>query len=219
VYHDRGYQVIWPLDRNIIKNFVGYVEYVTFVEVDFNCQHAWQKCFQMHCNQIIDLAFTLPGANQFNTDSYLIQDKYSFDEYKYQIANVPFEEKWKLDIKRNHEMELRVKLSLNSDDYGLVQYQSSDYTRQLSQDCFQDKSGLDVINIGNKTDSVLDWILALESAKEHVLIESCFSNLVDQLNITVPNQTLLLKNGYYGATLQDGRLKGIPVLRNDWKRI
>ena len=100
-YYDKGYEVIWPVDETIIKNFIGYVDYVTFIPVDFDCHQAKLICIKHYCNKIIDLSFTIPNANQYNSNNYLNQHDYSFDEFKYYIADVPFEQKWKLSITRN----------------------------------------------------------------------------------------------------------------------
>lgn len=223
-YFDRGHEVIWPIDKNIISNFIGYVDYVTFIPIDFNCMTAHQICFQNNCNRVIDLAFTIPGANSHNSDWYLNHnDTMTFDEMKYAIAEVPFEEKWNLQITRNVETENKLLEELikgtnpPGSEWGHIirQTQSSDTRKDYTWPFWKDLT----IDITNKTGSVFDWIRLLETAKGHVLIESCFSNLVDQLKIKAPEQILLLKHGYYGATLKDGHLKGIPRLKLDWKHI
>lgn len=224
-YADRGWNVIWPVHKDIINNFIGYVDYVQFIPLnDFNCMAAHQLCFQNSCNRVIDLAFTLPGANSHNTDWYLNHnDSLSFDEMKYAIAEVPFEEKWNLQIDRNVEYENKLLEELTKGGYptgsewGYVirQTQSSDTKKDYVWPFWKDLT----IDITDKTGSVFDWIKLLETAKGHVLIESCFSNLVDQLNIKVPEQILLLKHGYYGDKLKDGHLKGIPRLKLNWKQI
>ena len=105
-YHDRGWDVYWPVSKNLINNFIGYVDYVTFIPIESDCRYAHQQLFSLQCNRIIDLAFTIPGANAFNSDWYLNKnDSLTFDEMKYAIAEVPFEEKWNLKINRNHKKE------------------------------------------------------------------------------------------------------------------
>ena len=225
-YFDRGWSVIWPIHVDLIKNFIGYVDYVQFIPLNnFDCIAAHQICFQNDCNRVIDLAFTIPGANSYNSDWYLNHnDTLSFDEMKYAIAEVPFEEKWNLSIKRHKASEdslyyakmIKGSYPLESEWGHIIRQTSSsdtvkDYAWPFDKDI--------TINISNDTGSVFDWLKLLETAKGHVLIESCFSNLLDQLQIKVPKQILLLKHGYYGATLQDGHLKGIPRLKLDWKHI
>lgn len=214
-YADRGYTVYWPVDKNIINNFIGYVDYVQFVPIEFDCVAAHQACFDLNCNTIIDLAFCIPGAGSYNTDNYLKQSLFSFDELKYHIASVPFSQKWELSIKRNYDNEQKLLDSLGVDPYFLVQDKSSDYRRSV----YTETEGINRIDIDMRATSVFDWIGALQKAIKLILIESCFSNLVDQLNIQTGENILLLKNGYYGYNLKDGRLKGLPVLKLDWKKI
>ena len=215
-YYDRGYEIIWPIDKTIINNFVDYVDYVKFIPIEFNCQVAHQVCFDNNCNMIIDLAFTIPMANNYNSQNYLAQDQYTFDEFKYFIANVPFEEKWNLQIKRIIEREDKLKEFLYiNDPYVIVQEKASDYVRKVEW-TNDDVRRVDITKAGK---SVFDWIGVLEKSEQLILIESCFSNLVDQLGIQVPKHTLLLKNGYYSDELKNGRLRGEPVLRLNWNRI
>lgn len=220
-YVDRGWSVIWPVHKDIINNFIGYVDYVQFIPLnDFNCMAAHQICFQNNCNRVIDLAFTLPGANSHNTDWYLNHnDTMSFDEMKYAIAEVPFEEKWNLQITRNerNERNLHESLRVKNTTYTLYQDQSSDSSSGLSKIFRMNRNSNGLQKIESTTDSIFDWIRTLMEADQHILIESCFSNLVDQLQIVVPEQILLLKHGYYGATLKDGHLKGIPRLKLNWR--
>ncbi len=221
-YYDRGYEVIWPINRNIINNFVNYVDYVTFIPIDSDCRIAAQVCYNEMCNKVIDLAFCIPGANSRNTDWYLNHnDTMSFDELKYHIAEVPFNEKWNLQIKRNDQKEQIVLDSLiliEELPFIVMQDKSSD--SRISYNTIGNADNPTNtqlwVNIHNITDSIFDWIPVLEKATGHWLIESCFSNLVDQLQIKVTDQKLFLKHGYYGSKLNDGHLRGIPRLRLDW---
>lgn len=217
-YADRGWKVVWPVDKNIINNFIGYVNYVEFIPTEFNCVLAHQICFQNNCNQVIDLAFTIPGANSHNSDWYLNHnDTMSFDEMKYEIAEVPFEEKWNLRI-TNRDLDVERNILLYNDRKKIAQMNSSDVKIPFSLlDTYCDRHNTRFLTPTSL--SIFDWITTLENMEGHYLIESCFSNLVDQLQIKVPEQILLLKHGYYGATLKDGHLKGVPRLKLDWKRI
>ena len=217
-YADKGYDVIWPVDRNIIRNFLAYVDYVHFIAIDFNCQEAHQVCRNMLCNTIIDIAFTIPGSSGYNDNCYKVNWKYSFDEFKYELAGVPFEEKWKLQLKRSSIKDAVFPSKIGLDEskpYAVIQTHSSDCSRNID---WKNES-LQPVYAGPATDSVFDWVPVLQKAQQHVLIESCFSNLVDQLGIVVPKQRLLLKNGYYGDKLDDGALRGVPRLKLDWEKL
>jgi len=213
-YYDRGWTVIWPVDRRIIGNFVGYVDYVTFIPVDFDCRHSYRECYAAHCARIIDLSFSIPGANPHSSHEYMRNNtKFSFDEYKYFLADVDFSEKWNLQITRNKnkEEELYNKLVNHSGKYIVLQEQSS-----VCHIKAPIKTELDTVKIEPIIGySVFDWLKILEKADKHVLIESCFMNLVDQMNIKTAEKYLM--NTPLGMTaLEDGRLRGHPKLRMNW---
>lgn len=217
-YADRGWKVIWPVDKIIIDNFIGYVDYVEFVSIEFDCIVAHQACFQNNCNRVIDLAFTIPGANIHNSDWYLNHnDTMSFDEMKYAIAEVPFEEKWNLKINRNAEKEQVLVRSLVGDNeqYVLLQEQSSDTFIRKTID-----HPYNIVNIVPKDGfSVFDWLSVVENAYKCVLIASSFTNLIDQLYENREGLYVIMKPGYDGKNLEDGHLQGFPRLRNEWKEI
>lgn len=221
-YHDRGWTVIWPVDRNIIDNFLGYVDYVTFFPIDFNCLVASQFCYKQFCNKIIDLSFTIPGANEHNSSWYLKEnDEMSFDQLKYHIAEVPFEEKYNLVITRNHDNEHDIYEQIwAGKTFILTQLSSSDQSVAESFLNKFDKGDNVFIPITNLTKSVFDWLTVIELSNGVILIESCFTNLIDQLNITdLRNKYLIMKKNYYGKTLKDGHPKGLPRLQLDWNKI
>jgi hypothetical protein len=226
-YYDRGYEVIWPVNRDIIDNFYqegrhNYVPYVKFFPIEFDCHIARRLCTSYDCNTVIDLSFTIPGAHVGNTYFYLNQFDYTFDELKYHIANVPTYEKWNLHVQRNMEKEKQlVDLLCNysEDDYDgfiLVQESSSDQKREVDV-C---NPRLHRVNIKPVSGSVFDWISTIEKASKICVIESSISNMIDQLKIDVPDMTLMMKHGYYGPKLQHGDLlRGEPLLRGKWKKV
>lgn len=210
-YAERGYEVYWPLVKSVYSHFKDCCDYVKFIPIDqFDCEVARQVCMgRMLCNNLIDISFNLPGSwHNFNTAYFKENaDKISFDELKYQIANVPFEEKWNLDFKRNmkREEELYKRMNPLDEEYVIVQWKSSDNYKKVDVADLKCKQ----IEIGEQTDCVLDWIMLLEKAKGFVMIESCFSNLVDQLDLK-QNKVLLLKSNKFGDN---------PKLKQKWKVI
>ena len=65
-----------------------------------------------------------------------------------------------------------------------------------------------IVEITTLTDSPFDWIYTIEHASKLLMIDSCFANLTEQLNIPV-EKYLILRSGT-GET---------PVYRNGWKFI
>lgn len=191
-YSNKGYKVFWPVDKNIISNFVGYCDYVEFIPIDFHCDIARQVCLkQCWCNHLLDLSFTLPGSwDNFNTKYYKENEStIKFDQLKYEIADIPFEEKWNLQITRNESKEKELFLQLNptKEEYVVVQWRGSDYFKQIK---IQDIDNIKQIEVQPITNSVFDWIYVLEKAKGFVLVDSSVANLVEQLKLPQPKMFL-----------------------------
>lgn len=191
-YSNKGYKVFWPIDKNIISNFVGYCDYVEFIPIDFHCDIARQVCLkQCWCNHLLDLSFTLPGSwDNFNTKYYKENEStIKFDQLKYEIADIPFEEKWNLQITRNESKEKELFLQLNptKEEYVVVQWRGSDYFKQIK---IQDIDNIKQIEVQPITNSVFDWIYVLEKAKGFVLVDSSVANLVEQLKLPQPKMFL-----------------------------
>ena len=187
-YFNKGYKVFWPIDKNIISNFVGYCDYIEFIPIDNHCDVARQVCIkQCSCNHIIDLSFTLPGSwDNFNTQYYKENELVTkFDKIKFDIADVPFDEKWNLQINRNiaKEQSLYKQLNPNNEEYVILQWRGSDYYKKIE---IQDIKHIKQIKIQSITNSIFDWTLLLEKAKAFVLIDSSVANLVEQLKLPQP---------------------------------
>jgi hypothetical protein len=68
--------------------------------------------------------------------------------------------------------------------------------------------GLQVIDMYKRSDDEvpLDWLLTLERASKLILIDSCFANLVEQMNLT-NDKAVILKNS----------VAHTPVFKNGWR--
>jgi hypothetical protein len=220
-YYDLGYEIFWPLYQEIIDNFKEYIDYVNFLPVSYSLNsisESYNLLNNLSC-EILDLSFNSPGSwENNNTKHFSTQNQKSFDEIRYSFAKVDFNKKWSLTINRNlnKEKDLYTKLIKNS-KYALIQKQSSD--RNIHQVIDTSKYDGQVLELTPITNSIFDWITIIEKAERILLIESCFSNLVDQLKLQNNKQFLILKHGYYLTPLIDGRLKGLPVLKNNWIKI
>jgi hypothetical protein len=217
-YHRQGWQIVWPVCAKYIPSFAPHVDYVTYLPVsdDLALFHdeAARVLKDQGCERVLDLLFNFPNTPA-NTQAYADEQEYSFDEFKYLLAGVPFEEKWKLRIRRNRAREMDLYRSLvKQDDYVVCHFQASD--RRIEPDLTH-YQGQQIIEITPLTDDIFDWLMIIERARQLVFIESCFSNLVDQLGLKNPKM-LLLKTGYYGGYLPTkNRHKGIPALRESWE--
>lgn len=201
-YFDRGYEVVWPVDKRIIKNFVEYVDYVTFLPIDFNCSIARKVCIEQEwCNHLLDLSFNLLGSWEGRNTKLFAEYEMPFDELKYQIAEVPLEKRWDLLITRHSEREQNLynKFNPNNEEYILTHWQGSDCKKSIKIE-----DNIKQIEAGPSTESIFDWILLLEKAKGFATIASCFSVLIDQLGLQQP-KILLNRSG------------GLPSYKQIWK--
>lgn len=203
-YFDRGYEIVWPVDKHIIKNFIGYVDYVTFLPIDFNCSIARKVCIEQEwCNHLIDLSFNLLGSWEGRNTKLFAECQIPFDEMKYKIANVSLDERWNLSITRNIDREERLfnALNPNNEEFILTHWQGSDCRKTIK---IEEK--IKQIEASPATDSIFDWISVLEKARGFATIASCFSVLIDQLSLKQP-KILLNRSG------------GLPSYRQQWKLI
>jgi hypothetical protein len=207
-YHDRGWQVCWPIDRRFLPSFVSAVDYVEFIPFDFEptlegfLMKPMRLLKEKGCEKIIPLYSHLSGTSIANADYFR---SLKFDEYKYAIAGVPFAEKWNLQIKRDASREQALfDRVVQTERYTVRQTEGSNV--RFSYSDADVAAGGQVIDITNLTDNVFDWLLVLERAQLLVLVDSCFANLVDQLNLGVRKKFIFRSD-----------LRFTPVMRSAWE--
>jgi hypothetical protein len=211
-FHDRGIKVYWPIDESFLPSFATAVDYVTFLPFRFapdldgflNKPLALLKQAGCASHVVLYSALTTGSASIDVTNKALFASL-KFDEYKYAVAGVPFGEKWNLSIKRDREREAALYRELvTRDDYVVAHRSGSNFkvTFDLPARC----KGMPCIEVTERTTNIFDWLTIFERARELFLIDSCFSNAVEQLNFT-NEKSFLLRSGIHFT----------PVLRNKWK--
>jgi hypothetical protein len=205
-YHDKGYEIYWPIYGNLVDNFKEYIDYVNFIPLDminFNPIEDSKKILSdLNC-QIMDLSFTQPGCfNNENSYNFIYKNDLSFDEYRYKLANVPFEEKWNLKFIRNIEREDELYNKLVKGDYCLMHLDGSDGRANIK---IQNEKDHQIIEVKPITKSIFDWFLVLSKAKVLVLYDSCVANFVEQVSLT--NKKFFIKRSEKKCT---------PILKNKW---
>lgn len=205
-YHDAGYEIFWPVYDNLINHFKDYVEYVNFIPLDtknFNPIVDSENIFKNLECEVLDLAFTSPGAFQRkNSIDFINQNELHFDEFRYKLASVPFEEKWKLTFTRNKQNEEDLFNNLVQREFCLVHLQGSDCRSNYK---IANEKDHQVIEIEPITKSVFDWMKMIEEAKVLVAFDSCVANLIEQTNIKT-------KKFFIRRTQE----KTTPILKNKW---
>jgi hypothetical protein len=204
---ERGDEVHWPIVEDLVPIFAPVKPEVNFtpVPVDDNVffETPLAQLNELRCDRIISLYSFLksnPTACNLTLNASL-----KFDEYKYAVAGVPFAKKWELRIRRNLKRELDLMQRLNiTRPYICVhrkgyQFEANIHLPKELTDQYQ------IIEISPITDSPFDWIMTLERASKLVLIDGCFSNLVEQLNMTAEKYLFLRSPMAF-----------TPVLKNGW---
>jgi hypothetical protein len=209
-YSLKGYKIVWPIHGDYFDMFHNAIDYVDFYPVCGKWKNIVSQSIeiakQKDCD-IINLAFGFPTMEEF-WKKWRTTGKH-FDEYKYEIANVPFEEKWNLFIKRDMEKEESFFKSLNLEKpYLLFQKQSSDTSIDIVWTAEEEK--LNKVEIRQISNNVFDWIKTIEMADKLVMIDSCFVNLVDQLKIGVKKRRL--RKPLYNLDID------YPILKGEWEQ-
>jgi hypothetical protein len=128
-----------------------------------------------------------------------------FDEYKYAISGVPFDQKWRLSVTRDpaREQMLFERLAIHS-HYIVIHDHGEGFKLdiQLPDDLLRDYQ---VVRISHLTDNPFDWLGVIERADMLLCVDSCFANLIEQLNLCA-HKYLFLRS----------HTRGTPVFKNGW---
>lgn len=208
-----GHEVYWPIDSDFIKSISFAFPNIKFIPVDksitgnntaeYFLEYPKKLLEEIVCEKNIILYSHLTN-HKFNKD--YLNNYMSFDRYKYAVAGVPFSEKWNLILKRNRarEKELFNILNIRSDEKYIVMHEEgSNFKTDLSSRIKNVKDRL--INITPITDNFLDWLGVLEKCSEAHLIDSVYSNIVDQLGFKI-------KKTFYPRSA----INFTPIFKSDW---
>ena len=202
-----GYDVIWPIDQTLVSMFSSARPDITFPGVPMCDGYFFDAPLKLlqerDCERII------PLYNFF--DKKAIYDErlahsLKFDEYKYAVAGVPFSRKWNLKIHRNQQREEDLYRRVNPGGEYVCLHDSASNFRLGSAIPTELIGDRKLVRIEPLTDNPFDWLLTLERASRLILIDSCFSNLVEQLNF--PNEKYLILRS---------PMKETPIYKNGWK--
>jgi len=184
-YRDQGYEVYWPVLEEFIPNLINTVPWIKWIPVPFDPPGRYfydvpmQRLKNLKCDEILCLYQALTGHN-FHDEKYFQYTK--FDQYKYIQAGVPFLNKWKLSeyILRDLDREQTLYNQLvTNENYVVVHRKGSDFEAQVDLSIIPDE--WQIIEIQEQTDCIFDWITILQNAQSLIMVDSVFSNLVDQL--------------------------------------
>lgn len=209
-YVDEGHKIYWPICEEFWPSvretapWVQWIPMVTDARGEFFYDEPMKRLKNFKCDEIICLYQALNSQKQLSQVPYFQIQK--FDEFKYTKTGVPFLKKWTLGecITRNRDREQKLYDKLvSNENYAVIHTEGSDFT------CTPDLSSIpkdwQQINITPVTECVFDWLKILEGAQALILVDSVFSNMVDQLKIDTDKY--LIPRSHIHLT---------PVLGTDW---
>lgn len=213
-YCDQGYEIYWPILEEFMGSFTDTVPWINWIPITqdhgaFFYDVPAQRLKNLGVTELLPLYQALTGHPEFAKQPWF--QITGFDQYKYHTAGVPFKQKWTLNscITRNIPKELALKESLVKDPtqpYMLYHIQGSD--RKANIDLSYIPKDWQCIEITpDLTDSVFDWLSTIESAEAVVCIDSVFSNMIDQLNLTETIDCYFIPRSHIHLT---------PVLGGTW---
>ncbi|WP_109121495.1 glycosyltransferase family 41 protein [Azospirillum sp. TSO22-1] len=212
-YVDAGAEVFWPVDSRFHPFVQSAFPEISFLSVDIEeSDPALFRYFVGHPVELLTHAGCDPIYCLYSYMKSLpvaqpnLAEALKFDEYKYAISNVPFSKKWQLRITRDRAREAALIDRLGLDrPYVVVHEEGSNFQLNITlpPDMMEQYA---VVRITNLTPNPFDWLGVLEGASVFVGIDSCFANLIEQLDLC-PQKFLYLRS----------TIVGTPVFKNNWK--
>lgn len=202
-YYDQGRKIVWPIANEFIPAVRAYAPWVEWIGMESDAAGAFflQTPLQL---------FRERGINPDEDSIYLYQylnvvpeltnpefyNILKFDQYKYQMAGVPFVRKWTLAscVNRDSVREATL-LDRLAQDFNMTKpYAVAHLTGSSAKvDVALVKNLVDpavqIINVDLYLDaesSPFDWWGVIERAEAFIGLDSSFTNMVDQLGIQGP---------------------------------
>lgn len=186
-FKDEGWEIYWPVLEQFIPSLKEAFPWVKWIPVPNDQYGRFFLEVPLERLKNFKVDETLP-LYQHLTNQPFCNEKYfqftKFDQYKYIRAGIPFLQKWKLAeyLTRNKEREQDLyNKVVENENYVVVHRKGSDFEAEVDLSIVPE--GWQVIEITEQTDCIFDWLTVLERAQSLILVDSVFSNLVDQLGI------------------------------------
>lgn len=207
-YHTQGWEIHWPVCREFISHFYHVCPWVNWHPVETDRQGTFfldqprQILERLGITEQLPLYQALTGQPEFSATAYFQHTK--FDQYKYIRAGVPFHYKWQLkdcvqrDRAREQAVLDRIRSEIGTKEYILIHVEGSDH-RASFDDSILPRDRV-AIEINPMTDSIWDWLGAIEQAHCVVLVDSVYSNIVDQMQLLDDDSRYFIPRSHIGLT-------------------
>ena len=212
-YKEQGYdEILWPICEEFVAGMRKLAPWVTWIPLkttrdgSFFYYHAMANLKYRDCEQIVCLYQYLSNMPQLSDPDLFPILK--FDQYKYAVAGVPFKNKQRLSecIVRDPVAEDRVYSAVVKQDKYIVVHDAGSDVRVAIDWSDAEQQGYQVVKITEGiTDNIGDWLKVLEGAESLYLIDSCFANMVDGLDMH--------RDKWF---IRRSKMDLTPVLLSDW---
>jgi len=187
-YADRDWEIYWPICEQFYPSMKDSAPWVKWIPIPidpvghFFYDVPMERLKNFKCDEIVCLYQALTGHPELSDEKYFQYTK--FDQYKYIKMGVPFMEKWNLApcITRNPEREQALyDRVVTTPNYAVLHLKGSDAQVDIDRSIIP--TDWQQIEITEQTDCIFDWLKVIEGAQSLIMIDSVYSNLVDQLGI------------------------------------
>jgi hypothetical protein len=215
-YREQGYdEILWPICEEFMPSMTRAVPWVTWIPLktdvygEFFYAKAEKNLKYRDCEEVVCLYQYLSNRPELSDPDLFPILK--FDQYKYARAGVPFKNKGRLGecIVRDPAAEKRVfdaVVDPAAEHYIVVHLEGSDVRAEFDFSEWED-NGRQIVEIRpGVTDCAFDWLGVIEGAETLFLIDSCFANMVDGLD--------LHRDKWF---IRRSKMDLTPVLLSDWQ--
>lgn len=213
-YRKQGWAIYWPIDQQFLPSMKTAAPWVHWIplEVDAPGRYFYdiprERLKNFKCNEILCLYQALSTHPEWaqRPEFQIVK----FDQAKYILSHVPFEQKWQLAdcIQRDTEREQQLRQKILGEytgPYCLVHLEGS--TARAAYDPSWIPENWQTVEITPITDNIFDWLTLLEGAEAIIAIDSVIANLVDQLKINHKVDSYFIPRSHIQLT---------PVMNGPW---
>lgn len=207
-YHLQGDEIVWPICEEFYSSVSKHVPWVQWVSIPTDDRGAYflETPLSVFKEKGIATENVFYMYQYLNSMPELTDPEFfsilKFDQYKYQVAGVPFRLKWALRevVTRDpvRERALWDRINIKDGERYCVAHLTGSSAR-VDQNLVTSviDPAVRVINVDDYlTDSIFDWLGVLEKAESIVCLDSAMANLVDQWCIQGPALFWIRRSGW-----------------------
>lgn len=187
-YYKQGWEIYWPILEEFVSSMKPAASWVNWIPIPYDAPGRYfydipmERLKNFKVDETLCLYQALTNHPELSNETYFQYTK--FDQYKYIKAGVPFQNKWHLNTCITRDLDREQKLYnklVTNPNYALLHLEGSDYTAKFDTSTIPET--WQQIHITPITDNIFDWLTIIEKAQSLIMIDSVYSNLIDQLGL------------------------------------